>query len=123
MEKKTSKFEELFSNMESDDKIAEKLGIDLGGIDTPESTFKKNYPDAEMLVYTEEPVSVAVEHTFCPKCGEELISQGPPMYNPFTTEKICKVDCKCGYKANLKHSYPRIILKNEKGEEVNAWTD
>lgn len=123
MEKKNNKYEDVLVNIPSDDTLAEKLGIDLGGIDTPESSFKKAYPDAEMLVYTEEPVSIVVEHTFCPKCGEELISQGPPMYNPFTLEKICKVDCKCGYKANLKHSYPRIVLKNEQGEEVKAWTD
>lgn len=66
---------------------------------------------------------ITVKHANCPECGQELISDAPPMFNPFTLEKICKHTCKkCGAVYNLEYAYPRIVIYNEFGEEVPAFT-
>lgn len=66
---------------------------------------------------------VIVKHAYCKECGEELISNAPPMFNPFTFERICKHTCtKCGKVYNLEFAYPRLAFINNKGEEIPAFT-
>ena len=70
----------------------------------------------------DEEVSVNVRHAYCDDCGEELICDGPPMFNPYTMEKICKHVCKkCGKVFNLEYAYPRTIFVNKYGNEINAF--
>lgn len=57
----------------------------------------------------------------CPKCGKEIISKSPVMYNPFNLEKIAKHECECGFKCNLDYAYPRMILTDDNGEEIVAY--
>ena len=58
---------------------------------------------------------VIVKHAYCEECGEELVSQAPPMFNPFTFERICKHTCtKCGKVYNLDFAYPRLAFINNK---------
>lgn len=76
----------------------------------------------EMGKMKDENVRVVVRHVYCPKCGEELISKAPPLFNPFTFEKICKHECtKCGTVFNLDHAYPRNVFVNEENKEVKAF--
>jgi len=78
---------------------------------------------ASQLITDEEVDKVIVKHAFCEECGEELISNAPPMFNPFTFEKVCKHTCaKCGKIYNLEFSYPRLAFLNNKGEEIPAFT-
>ena len=57
------------------------------------------------------------------ECDEELISNAPPMFNPFTFERICKHTCtKCGKIYNLEFAYPRLAFINNNGEELPAFT-
>lgn len=75
------------------------------------------------LIKGEEVERVIVIHAYCEDCGEELISNAPPMFNPFTFEKICKHTCsKCGKIYNLEFAYPRMACLNNKGEEIPAFT-
>ena len=75
------------------------------------------------LIKGEEVKRVIVIHSFCEDCGEELISNAPPMFNPFTFEKVCKHVCsKCGKIYNLEFAYPRLAFLNDKGEEITAFT-
>lgn len=67
-------------------------------------------------------VTPVVRRAFCPECGQEIVNTVPPMFNPFTFEKINIVRCsKCGWEANLEHSYPRIVLVDENGNEYEAF--
>lgn len=72
----------------------------------------------------EENVSkIFVNHAYCEECGEELISDAPPMFNPFTLERVCIHKCKkCGKTYNLEYAYPRFVLVNENGEEIKAYS-
>lgn len=70
----------------------------------------------------EEVDKIVVKHAYCEDCGEELISQSPPMFNPFTFERICKHTCsKCGKQYNLEHAYPRVAFIDNKGNEIPAY--
>lgn len=57
---------------------------------------------------------------YCPKCGKELVSKSPSMFNPFTMEKVCIHEC-CGTKYNLDKTYPHIAYYDENGEEIIAY--
>lgn len=75
------------------------------------------------LIKGEDIHRVIVVHAFCEDCGEELISNAPPMFNPFTFEKVCKHVCsKCGKIYNLEYAYPRLGFLNENNEEIKAFT-
>lgn len=63
---------------------------------------------------------IKVVRAYCPKCGKELISKSPSMFNPFTMEKVCIHEC-CGIKYNLDKAYPHIAYYDENGEEINAY--
>lgn len=63
---------------------------------------------------------IKIIRAYCPKCGKELISKAPPMYNPFTMESVCIHEC-CGVRFNLDRSYPHIAIYGKDGEEVKAF--
>lgn len=67
-----------------------------------------------------EEVKTVIIHAYCPKCGKEIVSKTPVMYNPYTGDRICKYECECGMKCNLEHAYPRVAYINENGEEVKG---
>lgn len=69
----------------------------------------------------EEIDKITVKHFYCPECGEELVSKAPPMFNPFTMERICLHECKCGKRYNLDYAYPRFVLYNKEGDEIKAY--
>lgn len=86
----------------------------------------KQMSESEMnetnLIKDEEIDKVIVKHAYCSECGEELISNAPPMFNPFTFERVCKHTCtKCGAIFNLEYAYPRLAFINNKGEEIPAF--
>ncbi len=75
------------------------------------------------LLKEEDVKKIIVKHAYCSECGEELISNAPPMFNPFTFERICKHTCsKCGTVFNLEYAYPRLVFLNNNGEEIPAFT-
>jgi hypothetical protein len=63
---------------------------------------------------------IKVIRAYCPKCGKELVSKAPSMYNPFTMEKVCIHEC-CGTKYNLDRSYPHIAFYDEDENEINSF--
>ena len=60
---------------------------------------------------------IKVIRAYCPNCGKELVAKAPPMYNPFTMEKMCLHEC-CGVKYNLDKTYPHIAFYDEDGKEI-----
>lgn len=98
----------------------------LGNEQQYNAQLKKNVivlheEDSTDAIVKEEVDKIVVKHFYCPECGEELISNAPPMFNPFTMERICFHECKCGKKYNLDYAYPRFILYNKEGEEIKAY--
>lgn len=69
----------------------------------------------------EEIDRITVKHFYCSECGEELVSKAPPMFNPFTMERICLHECKCGKRYNLDYAYPRFVMYNKEGKEIKAY--
>lgn len=79
--------------------------------------FDEKQMEEDNLITKEEVTSIKVLHAYCDNCGSELISQGPPMFNPFTMERTCIHSCaKCGRKFNLEYAYPRIAYYNNENE-------
>lgn len=80
--------------------------------------------DSEMFekgLLTNESISdIKVIRAYCPKCGKELISKAPAMYNPFTMEKVCIHEC-CNTKFNLDKTYPHIAYYDSEGNEITAF--
>jgi RNase P subunit RPR2 len=67
----------------------------------------------------ENDIKFFVKRVYCEDCGEELISNAPPMFNPFTFEKICKHTCsKCGKIYNFEYAYPRLVVTDNNGTEI-----
>ena len=86
---------------------------------------------SEMKTMTEEQMQEAnmfkkvddihffVKQAYCEDCGEELISNAPPLFNPFTFEKVCKHTCtKCGKIYNFEYAYPRLVVTDNNGNEL-----
>ena len=77
----------------------------------------------ESLISTDklavEDATVKVKRAYCPHCGKEIVSKLPSMWNPYTGEKICRYDCECGFKANLEYTYPRLIILDKDGNELD----
>lgn len=70
----------------------------------------------------EDDIKFQVKRVFCEECGEELISNAPPLFNPFTFEKICKHTCtKCGKVYNFEYAYPRLVILDNNGNEIPAF--
>ena len=85
--------------------------------------MSENDMENNNLINNETVEQVIVKHAYCEECGEELISDAPPMFNPFTFERVCKHTCtKCGKIYNLEFAYPRLAFFNNKGEELPAFT-
>ena len=85
--------------------------------------MSENDMENNNLINNETVEQVIVKHAYCEECGEELISDTPPMFNPFTFERICRHTCKkCGKLYNLEFAYPRLAFMNNKGEELPAFT-
>jgi len=85
--------------------------------------MSENDMESNKLISNEPVEKVIVKHAYCEECGEELISNAPPMFNPFTLERVCKHTCtKCGKIYNLEFAYPRLAFINNKGEELPAFT-
>ena len=85
--------------------------------------MSENDMENNNLINNETVEQVIVKHAYCEECGEELISNVPPMFNPFTFERVCKHTCtKCGKIYNLEFAYPRLAFFNNKGEELPAFT-
>lgn len=83
----------------------------------------ENEMENSFLIKDEEVKKIVVKHAFCEDCGEELISKAPPMFNPFTLERICKHECsKCGKIYNLEFAYPRLAFYGISDEEIPAYT-
>ena len=65
--------------------------------------MSENDMENNNLINNETVEQVIVKHAYCEECGEELISDAPPMFNPFTFERVCKHTCaKCGKIYNLE---------------------
>ena len=85
--------------------------------------MSENDMENNNLINNETVEQVIVKHAYCEECGEELISDTPPMFNPFTFERICRHTCKkCGKLYNLEFAYPRLAFMNNKGEKLPAFT-
>ena len=85
--------------------------------------MSENDMENNNLINNETVEQVIVKHAYCEECGEELISDAPPMFNPFTFERVCKHTCaKCGKIYNLEFAYPRLAFIDNKGEELPAFT-
>lgn len=107
---------ELRNNSNDIEQVYQRKKAEMRQMD--ELTMEEN-----KLITDEEVKKVIVKHAFCEECGEELISNAPPMFNPFTFERICKHTCtKCGKIYNLEFAYPRLAFINNNGEELPAFT-
>ena len=85
--------------------------------------MSENDMENNNLINNETVEQVIVKHAYCEECGEELISNAPPLFNPFTFERVCKHTCaKCGKIYNLEFAYPRLAFIDNKGEELPAFT-
>lgn len=85
--------------------------------------MSENDMESNKLINNEMVEKVIVKHAYCEECGEELISNAPPLFNPFTFERVCKHTCaKCGKIYNLEFAYPRLAFIDNKGEELPAFT-
>ena len=83
--------------------------------------MSENDMENNKLINNEMVEKVIVKHAYCEECGEELISNAPPLFNPFTFERVCKHTCaKCGKIYNLEFAYLAFI--DNKGEELPAFT-
>lgn len=79
--------------------------------------------EALNLIKEEDVTKIVVKHAYCEECGEELISDTPALFNPYTKESIALHICKkCGKKYNLQYAYPRLVFMNNNGEEIPAFT-
>lgn len=136
MNENTELPEELYGekmNGEEMKKYKEEVNKIRSSEDDMEKVYTKmmnsmtQYTEEEMknkdILASENITDVKVYHAYCDECGEELISQGPPMFNPFTMVKTCIHKCnKCGKQFNLEYSYPRLAFFNNEGVEIKAFT-
>lgn len=99
--------------MKQTNDFMDPLGKDVFDVVVKESEIKTERFDVR-------PVLV---RGYCPKCGKEIISVCPPMYNPFTFEKKNIHKCgSCGWMGNLEYSYPRIVFVDANNNEYEAYT-
>lgn len=67
-------------------------------------------------------IHLMVAHAYCPKCGTELISKTPKMFNPYTGESMAPHVCeKCHEEYNLEYAYPRLVILGADNKEVQAF--
>lgn len=107
----TEKFEQQLKNNDN---------LETAKIALPERVTEKEMVEKKLIVLNDVS-KIQVKHAFCPECGEELISDLPPMYNPFTRERQCIHKCgKCNKTYNLDYSYPRFVFLDENSNEIFA---
>jgi len=110
------RLEELRNSSDDMENVYRKKMAEMKQMSENEMTEKE-------LIKEEDVEKIIVKHAYCSECGEELISNAPPMFNPFTFERVCKHTCtKCGAIFNLEYAYPRLAFMNNKGEEIPAFT-
>lgn len=91
--------------------------------------FHKEYPSIkdEYLVSNNllksESINARLIHAYCPKCGRELICMHKLFVNSYRKEVIAKHECICGFKANLEHSYPRLLYTDANNKEIEIFCD
>lgn len=118
--------EEVNEAIENSKKNMTELGSEHSGTvnENAMRTRMERITDNEMfdkgLLKECEITDIKIIRAYCPKCGKELVSKTPSMYNPFTMEKICLHEC-CGAKYNLDKTYPHIAYYDENGEEIVAY--
>lgn len=101
----------------SDEKDSHLIDV---GIKTQMERITDRNLEEKGLLKSCEISDIKVIRAYCPKCGKELVSKAPPMFNPFTFEKVCIHEC-CGTKFNLDKTYPHIAYFDEEGNEINAF--
>lgn len=85
-------------------------------------TMTEEEMETSGMFKTLDDIKLQVKHAFCEDCGEELVSNAPPLFNPFTFEKICKHTCtKCGKVYNFEYAYPRLVILDNNGNEIPAF--
>lgn len=120
-EDEMKEYEKRLNKMREEIKNNEDCGIDCEK--AYENSFQDPYEKINESDLKTEYVKVTpmVKRAYCPKCGKEIINTLPPMYNPFSFEKINRFDCDCGWKANLEYSYPRVVFVTENGTQIEAY--
>lgn len=99
------KIDEMFVDFNFENKVPRPLG-----------KFKENKLKTEYVK-----VTPMVKKAYCPKCGKEIVSRGPVMYNPFTFESSCPYTCQCGWQGDLEYAYPRVIFVEDNGTQIEAY--
>ena len=67
-------------------------------------------------------IRMVLRHAKCPLCGEEIVTKTPTLYNPFSFKRFANQTCNgCGAKFITERGYPRVVLLNEKNEEITAY--
>ena len=114
-------YEKRLNEMREEIKNNDDCGVDCKK--AYENSFqKKKKKITESDLKTEYvKVTPMVKRAYCPKCGKEIINTLPPLYSPFSFEKINRFDCDCGWKANLEYSYPRVVFITDNGEQIDAY--
>lgn len=114
-------YRKRLNEMREQIKNNEDCGIDC------EKACNKEFVDPYVKVNEEDikceyvKVSPMIKRAYCPECGKEIINTIPPMYSPFTFEKINRFECDCGWKANLPYSYPRVVFITDNGTQIDAF--
>lgn len=90
-------------------------------MDTSDIFDKKTQIKESELKIETVPVTVKLIKAYCPKCGKEIISDTPIMFNPFTKQKICMYKCECGYEENIEYAYPRVVFVDDNNNEYEAY--
>ena len=68
-------------------------------------------------------VRTVLVRAYCPKCGKEIVSTMPPLYNPFDFKRVNMHKCgDCGWLGNLEYSYPRVVFIDSENNEYEAYT-
>lgn len=110
------RLKELRNSPDDIENMHRRLMSEMKHMSENEMTDKK-------LIIDQEVDKIVVKHAYCSECGEELISNAPPMFNPFTLERVCKHTCtKCGTIFNLEFAYPRLAFIDNNGNEIPAFT-
>lgn len=133
-------FDEILSQIPSDEEyqkqLEEKIKEMSGTTSQKEWTYSTfegdkfekttiiNVPKISVsdLISTEEDVRVVVEHVFCPKCGEELVSETPTMWNSYNLEKMVRTECpKCKFKIITDMAVPTVKFYNKDNKLIKAF--
>lgn len=120
---------DIMNCSEDKEEVLNKLNDLALGIKADDETEKFHKNVLKMVVKENDLKTERIEvkpvlvRAYCPKCGKEIVSSMPPMYNPFNFEKVNMHKCgTCGWTGNLEHSYPRIVFIDAQNNEYDAYT-